>query len=46
METVAWIVLFASGFYLVDRVLLWALAQWLSRKRSVGRTDRKRGPGG
>ena len=34
METVAWIVLFASGFYLVDRVLLWAIAQWLSRKRS------------
>jgi hypothetical protein len=45
METVAWIVLFASGFYLVDRLILWAISRWLARKRSKAETPRDSQPG-
>jgi hypothetical protein len=36
-ETVAWMVLFVSGFYLLDRLIIWAVGGVVRRYRA-GRT--------
>jgi hypothetical protein len=39
-ETVAWVVLFLSGFYLLDRLVVWVVGGAVQRYR----TGRKRAP--
>jgi hypothetical protein len=41
-ETVAWIVLCLSGFYLLDRLIIWAVGGVVQRYR----TGRRRAPRG
>jgi hypothetical protein len=45
METVAWIVLFVSSLYLLDRLAIWAGSRWLARYRAKHQARRNREAG-